>query len=68
MSIENIIFEDTDTIKDTLTKVVLLHCGTTELKKELKKHGITNYTKVCKGAHTTYVLRSEKIGEIKVRL
>lgn len=35
-SIENIIFEDTDTLKETLKKVVLINCGSTELKKELK--------------------------------
>lgn len=68
MSIDNIIFEKEDTIKDTLTKTVLLHCGTTELKKELKKNGITNYTKVCKGGKTSYILRNNKIGRLVVTL
>ena len=68
MSIENIVFENDDTISETLKKVVLLHCGTTELKKELKKNGITNYSKVCKGAKTSYILRSPKIGKLVVTL
>lgn len=61
MNIENIIFLEGDSLKDTLKKVVLLHCGTTELKKQLKLHGITNYTKVVKGAKTSYILRGKGI-------
>jgi len=68
MSIENITFENTDSFVDTLTKTVLLHCGTTELKKELKKNGITNYSKVEKGAKVSYILRGAKIGRLVVVL
>lgn len=68
MSIDKIIFEDNDTLKETLTKVVLLNCGTTELQKELKKNGITNYSKVCKGAKTSYILRGAKIGRLVITL
>lgn len=68
MSIENIVFEKEDTINETLKKVVLLHCGTTELKKELRKNGITNYSKVEKGAKVSYILRGAKIGRLVVVL
>lgn len=68
MSIENIVFENDDTLQQTLTKVVLLHCGTTELKKELKKNGITNYSKVEKGAKVRYILRSAKVGRLVITL
>jgi len=68
MSIDNITFENDDTITQTLTKVVLLHCGTTELKKELKKNGITNYSKVERGAKVNYILRGSKIGRLVVTL
>lgn len=68
MNIENIVFENDDTIKETLTKTVLLHCGTTELQKELKKHNITNYHKVEKGAKVSYILRGAKIGRLVVTL
>jgi hypothetical protein len=68
MSIENIVFTDCDTIKDTLTKTVQIWAGTHRLKTELNKHKVT-YTKVCKGAFTTYNLRGAKIvGVLKVRL
>jgi hypothetical protein len=68
MSIDNIIFEKEDTINETLTKVVLLHCGTTELKKELRKNGITNYSKVVRGAKVSYILRGRQIGRLVVTL
>lgn len=68
MSIENITFEQTDTLQQKLTKVVLLHCGTTELKKELRENGITNYSKVEKGAKVSYILRGQKIGRLVVIL
>lgn len=68
MNYENIVFENDDTIQQTLTKVVHLHCGTTELKNQLKKNGITNYSKVCKGAKTSYILRGKNIGRLVVTL
>ena len=58
MSIENIIFEDTDTPQETAVKVCLLHAGSTELGKELKKLGVT-HTKTNRGA---------KIGRLEVTL
>ena len=67
MSIENIIFEDTDTIKETLTKTVLLNAGSHRLKTELNKLKIS-YTKVCKGAKTSYILRGQQIGRLVITL
>ena len=67
MSIENIVFENDDTIKDTLTKTVQMYAGSHRLKTELTKHKIS-YVKVCKGANTTFVLRGAKIGVLKVKL
>lgn len=66
--LQNVIEAKDDTINETLTKVVLLHCGTTELKKELKKNGITNYSKIEKGAKVSYILRGAKIGRLVVTL
>lgn len=67
MNIENIVFENDDTLQQTLTKIVEINAGSHNLKTELTKHKVS-YVKVVKGAHTTYVLRSKTIGVLKVRL
>lgn len=59
MSIENIIFEDSDTLEQQATKTALLYSGSTELTKQLAKLKVT-HTKVQRGFKTIYVLRSEK--------
>ena len=56
MSIENIIFEETDTFEQIATKTVLLNAGTSELKTQMEKLKI-NYSKVMKGNKVTFVLR-----------
>ena len=56
MSIENIIFEETDTFEQIATKTVLLNAGTSELKTQMNKLKI-NYSKVMKGNRVTFVLR-----------
>lgn len=68
MSIDNITFENEDTIKDKVTKTVLLWAGTSEIAKELKKLGITNYHKVVRGFKTMYIVRGTKVGRVKVIL
>jgi len=67
MNIENITFENDDTLKDTLTKTVLLYAGSHRLKIELTKLKVS-YVKVVKGASTTFILRGAKIGILKVKL
>lgn len=67
MNIENIVFENDDTIKDTLTKTVQMYAGSHRLKTELTKHKIS-YVKVCKGANTTFILRGAKIGRLTIKL
>lgn len=67
MSIENIIFEESDSVQETAIKTCLLYAGTTELTNQLKKIGVT-HTKVQKGGITKYVLRGKNIGRIEVRL
>lgn len=67
MSIENITFENDDTITQTLTKIVQINAGSHRLKTELTKHKIS-YVKVCKGASTTFVLRGAKIGRLTIKL
>ena len=37
MSIENIIFEETDTLEQKATKTALLYRGSTELKKQMER-------------------------------
>ena len=63
MSIENIIFEDTDTKKDKAIKTLLLNAGNNELTKELAK-----YVKVYRGLKTVYILRSKDFERTEVTL
>ena len=56
MSIENIIFEESDNFEQIATKTVLLNAGTSELKTQMNKLKI-NYSKVMKGSKITFVLR-----------
>ena len=67
MSIENIIFEESDNAQQIAEKTCLLYAGTTELTNQLKKLGIT-HTKVQKGGIVKYVLRGKSIGRVEVRL
>ena len=67
MSIENIIFEDSDNAQTIAIKTCLLYAGTTELTNQLKKLGVT-HTKVQKGGIVKYVLRGKSIGRVEVRL
>ena len=66
-SIDNITFEKTDTLTDTLTKTVHIFAGSDRLRIELKKHKI-DYVKIQKGAKTSFVLRGSKIGRLVVTL
>ena len=67
MNIENITFENDDTLQQTLTKIVQINAGSHRLKTELTKHKIS-YVKVVKGANTTFVLRGAKIGRLTIKL
>ena len=42
MSIDNIIFDETDSKKDKAIKTLLLNAGNNELTKELAKIGVTH--------------------------
>ena len=67
MSIENIIFEETDTLKEKATKTALLFAGSVSLTKELSKLKVT-HTKVQRGGHVVYVLRNATFGKVEVKL
>lgn len=67
MSIENIIFEETDSKKDTAIKTLLLNAGNNELTKELAKIGVT-HTKIYRGLKTIYILRSKDFERTEVTL
>ena len=69
MSIENIIFEDTDNFEQKATKTALLYSGSTELKKQMERLKVS-YTKVERGFKTIYVLRHKDFtnGRIEVVL
>ena len=69
MSIENIIFEETDNFEQIAIKTVLLNAGTSELKTQMQKLKI-NYSKVMKGNRVTFVLRHKAFnnGRIVVTL
>ena len=65
---DDIVFLTEDSEEQKLTKTVHLFAGSHELKKELKKQDVSNYTKVYKGLSTIYILRSQKIGRLIVTL
>ena len=69
MSIENIIFEDTDTLEQQATKTALIYAGSTELTKQLAKLKVT-HTKVERGFKTIFVLRHKDFtnGRIEIVL
>jgi hypothetical protein len=69
MSIENIIFEDNDTLEQKATKTALIFAGSTELTKQLARLKVT-HTKIERGFKTIYVLRHKDFtnGRIEVTL
>ena len=67
MSIDNIIFDETDTKKDKAIKTLLLNAGNNELTKELAKIGVS-YVKVYRGLKTVYILRSKDFERTEVTL
>ena len=66
-SIDNIIFEDTDSSKETLIKTVYLFAGSPALAEEMKRLK-TTYVKVQRGLKTVFILRSNNIGRLEVIL
>ena len=67
MSIDNIIFDESDSKKDKAIKTLLLNAGNNELTKELSKIGVT-HTKVYRGLKTIYILRSKDFERTEVTL
>ena len=69
MSIDNIIFDETDNFEQIAIKTVLLNAGTSELKTQMEKLKI-NYSKVMKRNKVQFVLRHKdfKNGRIVVTL
>ncbi len=67
MSIDNIIFDETDTKKEKEIKTLLLNAGNNELIKELSKIGVS-YVKVYRGLKTIYILRSKDFERTEVTL
>lgn len=54
----DIIFEEADSPETIARKTFDIHVGTSELKPQLQKLGI-EYSKVVKGVHTFYCLKSK---------
>lgn len=69
MSIENIVFEESDTLEQKATKTALIFAGSTELTKQLAKLKVT-HTKITRGFKTIYVLRHKDFtnGRIEITL
>ena len=69
MSIDNIIFDETDNFEQIAIKTVLLNAGTSELKTQMQKLKI-NYSKVVKNDRVQFILRHKdfKDGRIVVTL
>ena len=64
---DNIVFSNDDTLQIEATKIVHLFSGTYELKKKLTRLKIS-YSKVERGAFTSYVLRHKTFGRVVVKL
>ena len=69
MSIDSIIFDETDNFEQIATKTVLLNAGTSELKTQMQKLKI-NYSKVVKNDRVQFILRHQDFngGRIVVTL
>jgi actin-related protein len=67
MSIENIIFESSDTFEQTAIKTVLLNAGSSNLKKQMERLKI-NYSKIERGRKIIYVLRHKDFINEKVEV
>lgn len=64
---QEIIINETDSLKDKATKTVLIFAGSYELKKQMKRLKV-DYTKVQRGFNTLFVLRSREFGRIEAKL
>lgn len=62
-----IIINESDSLKDKATKTVYLFAGSSELKNQMKRLKV-EYTKVQRGFNTLYVLRHKNFGRIEVKL
>lgn len=67
MSIEDIVFEIEDTPAIIATKTLMLYAGSSELKPQLAKLGVS-YTRIEQGLFTYYVLTSKKFDKLKIKL
>lgn len=67
MATNEIIINETDSLKEKATKTVYLFAGSSELKNQMKRLKV-NYTKVQRGFNTLYVLRHKNFGRIEVKL
>ena len=67
MSIDSIVFDDNDTLKEKATKTALLFAGSVSLTKELAKLKVT-HTKVQRGGSVVYILRNSTFGKVEVKL
>lgn len=63
----NITFENTDSLKDTAIKTVNLFAGSSALKTEMKKLGV-DYVKTQRGVYIVYILRHREFGRVTVKL
>jgi len=62
-----IIINETDSLKDKAIKTVLIFAGSHELKKQMRKLKV-DYTKVQRGFNTFFVLRNKEFGRVEVKL
>ena len=67
MNLENIVFEQEDTLQEKATKIVYLFAGTSDLKSQMQKLCI-NYTKVERQLKVMYILRHNSFGRVVVTL
>lgn len=69
ITLNDIVIEEVDTITEKAVKTALIHSssGLDMLTKELKKYKVL-HTKVQRGNHIIYVLRSKDFGRVEVIL
>jgi hypothetical protein len=53
--------------KETAIDTLFIYAGSANLKKEMQRIKV-DYTKICKGLKTTFVLKNQNFGKITVTL
>lgn len=64
---DNIVFENDDTLLNTVEKTIHLFAGTSELKSKMKTLNV-EYVKVVRGLKVVYIVRHSQFGRKEIKL